>query len=39
MAKQAQLTSLLDEQLDWREEVTAEEACEARQVGYIVKTP
>ncbi len=33
MAKQAQLTSLLDEQLDWREEVAAEEAAEARQVG------
>lgn len=33
MAKQAQLTSLLDEQLDWREEVAAEEAAEVRQVG------
>ena len=33
VAKQAQLTSLLDEQLDWREEVAAEEAAEARQVG------
>ena len=32
-AKQAQLTGLLDEQLNWREEVAAEEAAEARQVG------
>lgn len=39
VAKQGQLTTLLDEQLDWREEVAAEEASEARQVGYIVETP
>lgn len=38
-AKQAQLTGLLDEQLDWREEVAAEEAADARQVGAAWARP